>query len=57
MIEIREGELLEGIELSAREKGITDAAIVTLIGAADSFTLSTMSAADATKDIITDYGL
>jgi len=57
VIEIREGELLEGIELSAREKGITDAAIVTLIGAADSFTLSTMSAADATKDIITDYGL
>jgi uncharacterized protein len=57
VIEIREGELLEGIELHAREKGITDAAIVTLIGAADSFTLSTMPAADATKDIITDYGL
>ena len=57
VIEIREGDLLEGIEASAREKGITHAAIVTLIGAVDSFTLSTMPAADATKDIITDYDL
>ena len=50
VIEVREGDLLEEIELGAKDMGITDAAIVTLIGAADSFTLSTMPAADATKD-------
>ena len=57
VIEIRDGELLGRIEQSARERGITDAAIVTLIGAVDSFRISTMPAADATKDIITDYDL
>jgi uncharacterized protein len=55
VIEIREGDLLEEIELSVKEKGITDAAIVTLIGAVDSFTLSTMHANDATRDILTEY--
>ena len=57
VIEIRDGELLDSIEQSARERGITDAAIVTLIGAVDSFRISTMPADDATKDIITDYDL
>jgi predicted DNA-binding protein with PD1-like motif len=57
VIEICEGDLLEELEASAREKGITDAAIVTLIGAVDSFTVSTMPADDATKDVLTDYGL
>jgi predicted DNA-binding protein with PD1-like motif len=57
VIEIRDGELLDSIEQSARERGITDAAIVTLIGAVDSFRISTMPAGDATKDIITDYDL
>jgi predicted DNA-binding protein with PD1-like motif len=57
VIEIRGGELLDSIEQSARERGITNAAIVTLIGAVDSFRISTMPADDATKDIITDYDL
>jgi predicted DNA-binding protein with PD1-like motif len=57
VIEVRDGELLDAIEQSAKERGIADAAIVTLIGAVDSFTLSTMPAGDATKDIITDYEL
>ena len=57
VIEIRDGELLDSIEQSARERGITNAAIVTLIGAVDSFRISTMPADDATKDIITDYDL
>jgi predicted DNA-binding protein with PD1-like motif len=57
VIEVRNGELLSTIQQSAREQGITNAAIVTLIGAVDSFTLSTMSAGDATKDVITDYEL
>ena len=56
-IEVRDGELLATIEQSAREQGIANAAIVTLIGAVDSFTLSTMPADDATKDVITDYEL
>jgi uncharacterized protein len=57
VIEVRNGELLDSIEQSAREHGISDAAIVTLIGAVDSFRISTMPADDATKDIITDYDL
>jgi predicted DNA-binding protein with PD1-like motif len=57
VIEVRDGELLDGIARQAKELGITDAAIVSLIGAVDSFTVSTMPAADATKDTITDYSL
>ena len=57
VIEVRDGELLEEIEQKAKERGIADAAIVTLIGAVDSFTLSTMPADDATKDVLTDYNL
>lgn len=37
------------------DAGITHGAIVSLIGAVNSFTLSTMPADDATKDVITDY--
>lgn len=56
VIEVRDGELLTVIEHAAQRQGIRNAAIVTLIGAVDSFTISTMPADDATKDIITDYG-
>ncbi len=55
MIEVREGELIGALERAAAEAQIADAAIVTLIGAVDSFTVSTMPAGDATKDILTDY--
>ncbi|MGH3186594.1 MAG: PCC domain-containing protein [Streptosporangiaceae bacterium] len=57
VIEVRDGELLAAIEQSAAARGIASAAIVTLIGAVDSFTLSTMPADDATRDVITDYEL
>lgn len=57
VIEVRDGELLDGIAQAAKELGITDAAIVSLIGAADSFTVSTMPAADAMRDTISDYPL
>jgi predicted DNA-binding protein with PD1-like motif len=57
VIEVRDGELLATIEQSARDRGIDSAAIVTLIGAVDSFTLSTMPAGDAARDVITNYGL
>ena len=57
VIEVRDGELLEEIGQAVKEKGIADAAIVALIGAVDAFRISTMPAADATKDVITDYDL
>jgi len=57
VIEVRDGELLDGIARAAKDLGITDAAIVALIGAADSFTVSTMPANDATKDTVTAYDL
>ena len=57
VIEVRGAELFAEIAHQAAELGIRDAAIVTLIGAADEFTISTMPAGDATKDVITEYGL
>jgi hypothetical protein len=41
-------ELIESITQQAAEGGMTDAAIVALIGAADSFTMSTNPASDPT---------
>ena len=46
-------ELIESITQQAAERGITDAAIVALIGAADSFTTSTNPASDPTSHTIT----
>ena len=57
VIEVRDGELLSSLEQAAQREGIRNAAIVTLIGAVDSFTVSTMQASDATKDVLTDYDL
>jgi uncharacterized protein len=56
-IEIRNGELIETLQRELSERGISDAAIVSLIGAVDAFTVSTMPASDATKDVLTDYEL
>jgi len=50
VIEVVEGELLEEIEAAAKAAGITDAAIVSLIGAADAFTISSMTMNDAAID-------
>jgi predicted DNA-binding protein with PD1-like motif len=55
VIEVLEGELIEEIRQAAKQKGITDAAVVSLIGAVDSFTASTMPAHDATKNIMTEW--
>jgi predicted DNA-binding protein with PD1-like motif len=57
VITVLDDELLESIARQAKDLGISNAAIVTLIGAADSFTLSTMPAHDATADTITRYDL
>lgn len=57
VITVENDELLESIARQAEDLGISNAAIVTLIGAADSFTISTMPADDATRDTVTDYDL
>lgn len=46
---------MDGIARQAKALGIIDAAIVTLIGAADRFTVSTMPKNDPNSDIITEY--
>lgn len=57
VIEVRNAELMETVAKEAQRLNITNGAIVSLIGAVDSFTISTMPQHDATKDIITDYTL
>jgi predicted DNA-binding protein with PD1-like motif len=56
-IEVRDGELMTSIARQAAEHGITNGAIVSLIGAVDGFTVSTMPTDDATKDVLTEYEL
>ena len=55
VIEVLEGELIEEIRQAAKQKGITRAAVVSLIGAVDSFTVSTMPVHDAAKNIMTEW--
>jgi predicted DNA-binding protein with PD1-like motif len=57
VFEVTHAELIEGINRQAAQQGITNGAIVSLIGAVDSFTVSTMATDDATKDVLTDYEL
>lgn len=55
VIEINHAELMATLEERLGELGVKEGAIVSLIGAADSFTISTMPSDDASKDIITTY--
>lgn len=55
MFEVKDAELMASIRAQVQAAGISDGAIVSLIGAADEFTVSTMPAADALKDVITTY--
>jgi len=57
VIEVTEGELLKEIEAAAKDAGIADAAIVTLIGAVDDFTISSMPLFDATRDQPLSYAM
>lgn len=57
VIEVKSGELIESITRQVKDAGITNAAIVSLIGAVDSFTVSTMPADDPSKDTLTAYDL
>jgi len=57
VLEVRNDELIESITRQAAEHGITYAAIVALIGAVDSFTVSTNPAADPTAHTYSSYPL
>lgn len=57
VVEVRHGELVASIARQAGDAGITSAAIVSLVGAVDSFTVSTMPRDDPSKDVLTDYDM
>jgi predicted DNA-binding protein with PD1-like motif len=57
VIEVMEGELLEELKAAAKDAGIADAAIVSLIGAIDDFTISSMPLNDATRDQPLSYAM
>ena len=57
VIEVPEGELLEEIEAAAKDAGLADAAIVSLIGAVDDFAISSMPLNDATRDQPLSYAM
>jgi predicted DNA-binding protein with PD1-like motif len=57
VFEVRNAELMESITQQAAEQGITYAAIVALIGAIDSFTVSTNPADDPTAHTYSAYSL
>jgi uncharacterized protein len=55
VLEVRNAELMESITRQAAEHGIAYGAIVALIGAIDSFTVSTTPAADPTAHTYSSY--
>jgi predicted DNA-binding protein with PD1-like motif len=56
LLDVKPGEeVLETLTRRAAEEGISDGAIVSLIGAVDACTLSNMAAGDAGTDLVTDY--
>lgn len=55
VFEILDGEIMESIGRQAAAAGLSNGAIVSLIGGVDGFTLSTMPAEDATADVVTAY--
>jgi hypothetical protein len=57
VFEVRNAELIESLTQQCAEQGITYAAIVTLIGAIDSFTVSTNPAGDPTAHTYSSYPL
>jgi uncharacterized protein len=57
VFEVRNAELMESITKQAAEQGISYAAIVALVGAIDSFTVSTNPADDPTAHTYSAYSL
>jgi uncharacterized protein len=57
LIEIKNAELVSALTARLAVLEITSGAIVSLIGAVDEFTISTMVQDDAMKDIVSAYDL
>ncbi|WP_419707669.1 PCC domain-containing protein [Promicromonospora sp. NFX87] len=55
VLEVRDDELVSSLQRQVKEAGIENAAIVSLIGGVEDFTISTMPLNDATSDTITTY--
>ena len=57
ILKVANDELVESLTRQAQDLGITNAAIVSLIGAVDSFTVSTMPTDNAKEDTASTYSL
>jgi len=57
VFEVESGEVIAQFEKFAAERGIRDAAIVSLIGGIRRFSISTMPATDESADIVSTYDL
>lgn len=57
VLEVHDDELVSSLQRQVKEAGIQNAAIVSLIGGVEDFTISTMPALDATQDTISDYDI
>ena len=56
IFEVKSGEeVIKTISRLAAQAGVSDGAIVSLIGAVDACAISNMPANDATQDIVTEY--
>ena len=55
VFEVTEGEMMAALEGLAREQGVADGAIVSLIGGVRDFVVSTMPADDESLDVVTRY--
>jgi predicted DNA-binding protein with PD1-like motif len=55
VFETKNDELMASLTRQAQACGVVNGAIVSLIGGVDRFTISTMPAGDATRDVITEY--
>ena len=56
LLQVKPGEeVMETLTRRAAEEGITNGAIISLIGAVEACTISNMPANDATSDVITEY--
>jgi uncharacterized protein len=56
MISVQSGdEVMESVSRQLKERGVTNGAIVSLIGAVDACGISNMHKSDANRDILTEY--
>ncbi|MFE7717508.1 PCC domain-containing protein [Nocardia rhizosphaerihabitans] len=56
LFELKDCDLVEALQQQVTESGITNASVL-LIGAVDTFKISTMPAHDASDDIVSEYRL